>query len=134
MSVRGSASSATGSPGPSYSASARSIPSSPGASRRIAISEPPVVTSSIWQGGSHARQATERQEREAVREAEGEGDVEGARGEDRQLARRVEPRRQGVGLRGPSTQCLARGHDGAEEGRGPQGRSRDRAQELVAGK
>ena len=81
-------------------------------------------------GGSHARQTTERQEREAVREAEGERDVEGARGEDRELAGRIEPRRQGVRFRHRRT-TRARAGRLPEEGRGPQGRSRDRAQELA---
>src|SRR5579884_523122 len=44
-----------------------------------------------------AEQERERREREAVREAQGEGHVEGAGGEDRQLPGRLEPRRQGDG-------------------------------------
>src|SRR5439155_25872631 len=72
----------------------------------------------------------ERQEREAVREAQGEGDVEGARGEDRQFAGRVEPRRQEVRLLVHTLVVLAGRDDGPEEGRRPQGRQSDRAQEL----
>src|SRR5207248_6915165 len=80
-------------------------------------------------GGSHARQATERQEREAVREAEGEGDVKIACGEDRQLAWRVEPWRQEVRLFVVLQQQLAPGwFDGAEEGGRPQGWPRDCAE------
>src|SRR5438445_276575 len=69
----------------------------------------------------HARQATERQEREAVREAQGEGDVEGARGEDRELAGRVEPRRQEIAFELVTVELVAGRHDRAEEGRRPQG-------------
>src|SRR5581483_347524 len=79
-----------------------------------------------------ARQASERQEREAVRGAEGQGDVEGARGEDRELARRLEPRRQELALRLVAWRHVEAGrHDRAEEGRRPQGRQGDRAQELL---
>src|SRR5215218_9965348 len=46
--------------------------------------------------GVHAGQETECQEREAVREAQGEGDVEGARRADRQFAGCLEPRWQEV--------------------------------------
>ncbi|HYZ75992.1 MAG TPA: hypothetical protein VE596_01340 [Gaiellaceae bacterium] len=46
----------------------------------------------------HAEQTSQRQEREAVRRPEEEGHVEGARGEDRQLAGRLEPRREEVRL------------------------------------
>src|SRR5688500_13674524 len=47
-------------------------------------------------GGFDAEQARERQEREAVRSAEGQGDVQGARREDREFSRRVQPWRQEV--------------------------------------
>jgi hypothetical protein len=57
----------------------------------------------------------------------GEGHVEGARGEDRELAGRVEPRRQEVRLR---RLFEAGRYDRAEEGSGPQGRPRHRAEEL----
>ena len=75
----------------------------------------------------------ERQEREAVRGAEGQGHVEGARGEDRELARRVEPRRQELRLGLVAEQLEAGRHDRPEEGGGTQGRSRDREQELTRG-
>src|SRR5207253_1817719 len=80
--------------------------------------------------GSRAGQASKRQEREAVREAEGEGNVEGARGEDRELAGRVEPRRQGVAFVVVAQQLLAGRDDRPEEGSRPQGRQGDSAQEL----
>jgi len=41
-------------------------------------------------GGGGSGKSGPREEREAVRGPEGQGDVEGARGEDRQLARCVE--------------------------------------------
>src|SRR5213078_1960434 len=69
-----------------------------------------------------AQQACERQEREAVREAEGKGDVEGAGGEDLQLAGLVESRRQEVRLQLLALELEARRHDRPEEGRGPEGR------------
>src|SRR3954470_23230939 len=49
-------------------------------------------------GGRHAEQEREREEREAVRGVEGQGHVEGARGEDRELAGRVEPWREELGV------------------------------------
>src|SRR4029453_17230798 len=79
-------------------------------------------------GVARAEQACERQEREAVRGPEGQGDVEGAGREDRELAGRVEPRRQEVGLR---WQLLPGRDDRAEEGRGPQG-WQGRGAEVVA--
>ena len=61
-----------------------------------------------------------------------EGDVEAASGEDRQLARRLEPRRQEVGLFGVLTLELQAGrNDCPEEGRGPQGRQ-GRGPQVVA--
>src|SRR6266516_2814155 len=84
--------------------------------------------------GLNADQARERQEREAVREAEGKGDVEGAGGEDRQLARRLEPRRQEVGLfRVLTLELQARRNDCPKEGRGPQGRQGRGAQVVALG-
>src|SRR5579862_8689877 len=135
ISVLGSPSSASGSPGPSHVASLRTTSSSPGASRRIAMPGTSVVSSSTAKGGSHAWQASERQEREAVREAEGQGDVEGARGEDRELAGRLESRRQEVGLLVVLPEQLEPGRDDrAEESRRPQGRSRHCPQELTCHK
>ena len=55
-------------------------------------------------GGVHAQQASKRQEREAVRGVEGEGHVEGARRQDRELARLLVARRQEVGSGGDSRQ------------------------------
>src|SRR3954447_4027426 len=78
---------------------------------------------------AHAEQERQRQEREAVRGSEGQGHVEGARGEDREFPERLETRWSEIGLR---REQLARGHDRAEEGRGAQGRQGDREQELSA--
>src|SRR5581483_11509787 len=85
-----------------------------------------IVTSS--EGGVGAEQERQRQEREAVRGAEGQGHVEGARRAHRQLARRVEPRRQGVALVELAQQLVAGWDNRAEEGRRPQGREGHRAQ------
>jgi hypothetical protein len=52
----------------------------------------------------------------------GKGDVEGARGEDLQLAGRIEPRRQEVRLELLAVELEAGRHDRPEEGRRPQGR------------
>src|ERR671931_2126524 len=82
---------------------------------------------------AHARKASERQEREAVREAEGEGDVEGAGGEDRQLAGRLEPRWEEVPFVELAEQLLPGRDDRPEEGGRPQGRQGDRPQELKGG-
>src|SRR5207253_483604 len=83
-------------------------------------------------GGVDAEQERERQERGAVREAQGKGHVEGAGGEDRELARCLESRRQEVRLLELVPLVLVAGrHDRAEEGGRPQGRQSDGAQELV---
>src|SRR5207245_9006348 len=79
----------------------------------------------------YARQATKRQQREAVREAQGQGNVEGAFGDDRQPARRLEPRRPVIRLRHAPWQLQPGWNDCPEEGRRPQGRPRYRAQELT---
>ena len=60
-----------------------------------------------------------------------EGNVEGARGEDRELARRLKPWREGVRFRHPAPQPVAGRHDRTEEGRGPQGRPRHRTQDVL---
>ena len=52
---------------------------------------------------------------------EEEGDIEGASGADRELPRRLQPRRQEVGLEQLELQLAAGRHDGAEEGGRPQG-------------
>jgi CBS domain-containing protein len=86
----------------------------------------------LAEGVANAVEERECQEREAVREAQGERHVEGARGEDRELSRRLEPRRQEVGLVELLAQQLEAGrHDRAEEGCRPQGRQGDGA-EVVA--
>src|SRR5579884_1057138 len=83
----------------------------------------------LVKGVASAVEARERQEREAVREAQGERHVEGARGEDRELPRRLEPRRQEVRLVELLAQQLEAGrHDCAEEGRRPRGRQGNGAQ------
>jgi hypothetical protein len=59
-----------------------------------------------------------------------EGLVQGACGEDRELARRLEPRRQQVRLRlSEPLDCPAGRDDGAEESRRPQGRQGQPRQE-----
>jgi ferritin-like metal-binding protein YciE len=75
-------------------------------------------------GGTRGRPGPRRQEardggeeREAVRGAEGQGDVQGARRPDRQLPGCVEGRRQGVRL----WRKLQAGRHRPEEGRGTQG-------------
>src|SRR5581483_672750 len=78
-------------------------------------------------GEADAGQEGERQEREAVRGPQGQGHVEGARGEDRELAGLVEQRRE-IDL---TLVVVAGRNDGAEEGGRPQGRARDRAQALA---
>src|SRR5207248_9476915 len=102
--------------------------------RRNEIPGTPVVESgpsSTDKEDPNARQATKRQEREAVREAQGQGDVEAACGEDRQLARRLEPRRQVIRLQHAPWQLQPGRNDRSEEGRRAQGRPRHRAQELT---
>src|SRR4029078_13505291 len=64
-----------------------------------------------------------------VRGAEGKGHVEGARGEDRELPESVESRWEEVGVR--RRQRPGR-HDGAAQGRGTQGRARDREEAIGA--
>jgi len=72
-------------------------------------------------GGSHADQAGERQEREAVRGAQGQGDVEGASGEDRELAGRIEEGRQELGiLTVAPVERVGLGWEPLAEGRGRQ--------------
>src|SRR5687768_7526033 len=83
-------------------------------------------------GEPHAEQERERQEREAVRRAEEEGHVEGAGGEDRELAWRVQPRRQGVGLGQLQLELEAGRYERAEEGRRSQGRQGRREEELTS--
>src|SRR5581483_10340419 len=84
-------------------------------------------------GVSDALQERQREEREAVREAEGEGDVEVPRGEDRQLAGLVVPGRQGVVLEllELPLELEAGRDDRAEEGCRPQGRQSHGAQEEL---
>src|SRR5262249_28782112 len=78
----------------------------------------------------HARQACKREEREAVRGAQGQGDVEGGGGGDRELARGPEPRRQEVPLL--VEEQLVPGRDARSEGRRrSQGRQGDREEELT---
>src|SRR3954452_8662346 len=80
----------------------------------------------------HAQQEQQRQEREAVRGAEGQGHVEGARSEDLELRRLVQPRRQEVRLLQLLTQQLVAGrHDCAEESSRPQGRQGSCAQVVT---
>src|SRR5439155_26753918 len=68
-----------------------------------------------------------RQEQEAVRGAEGQGDVQGAGSKDRKLPRRLIARRKAVrfGRERPSGR-----HDRTEEGSGPQGRQGRRQETL----
>src|SRR4051812_23408545 len=77
-----------------------------------------------WGCFSHAFGERKRQERKAIRGPQKEGDVQAARGEDRQLAGSPEPRRQEVGLveQQLAEQLQAGGHDATEEGSGSQGR------------
>ena len=76
-----------------------------------------------------AEQECKREEREAVRRAQEEGDVKAARGQDRQRAGLLEPRRKQVGV-GVEPEA---GRDlGAEEGSRTQGRPRKRQEELAA--
>src|SRR5207237_2129903 len=74
----------------------------------------------------------QRQEREAVREAEGKGNVQGTCGTDLQLAGLLEPRRQEVWIELVlALELEARRHDRPEEGRRPQ-RRQGRSAEVVA--
>src|SRR2546421_542268 len=77
------------------------------------------------------RVVAERQEREAVREAQGKRDVEGACRADLELARRVEPRREEVRLGLVPEQFEPGRDDSPEEGRRPQGRQGKRPEELA---
>src|ERR1043166_8463654 len=86
---------------------------------------------SARRGGRDAEQELERQEREAVRSVEGQGHVEGAGSSDRELAGFIQPRRQELRLRLIEVLVLARRDDRAEEGRRPQGRQGNRAQEFL---
>src|SRR3954454_24379021 len=79
---------------------------------------------------THAGQELEREEREAVRGVEGQGHVEGARGEDRQLAGRVEPWREELGVL--ELGVVAGRYHRPEEGGRPQGRKGNRPEELAA--
>jgi len=67
-------------------------------------------------GGRDAWQVSPRQEREAIRGAEGQGDVERAGGEDRELARRFPPRRRKVAFIILPILIQAGRHNGTEEG------------------
>src|SRR5919197_2780129 len=64
------------------------------------------------EGDADAEQATQREEREAVRGTEAQGHVEAARRAHRQLARRLKARREEIPPRG---QLDAGGDVGAEE-------------------
>src|SRR5690242_8824777 len=66
----------------------------------------------------YAQYESERQEREAVRGAEEEGDVEAARRQDCELAECIEARRPEVGQR---RKLEAGRYHRAAQGRGPQG-------------
>src|SRR6185312_4121566 len=79
-----------------------------------------------------AWKAAEGEERAAVREAQGQGNVEGARGEDRELARSLEPRRKSVAFCVEQIVVVAGRDDCAEEGGGPQRRQGGGAQERLA--
>jgi len=72
-------------------------------------------------------QAGEREEREAIRSVEGQGDVEGAGSEDRQLAGRVAQRRKTLTLRVKPQRSPSGRNDSAEESRRPQRRQSDRS-------
>src|SRR6266545_5732085 len=80
----------------------------------------------------HACQESRRQEREAVRRPQEEGDVEAAGGEDRELARILEQRREEVRVRIALEELGVAGWDDtAEEGRRAQGRQGCRAISLT---
>jgi hypothetical protein len=76
-------------------------------------------------------EATKREKRKAIRGLEGQGHVQAASGEDRQLAGRVESRWEEIWL-GP--QRKARRHGGAAQGGGPQGRPSHRQILTISGK
>src|SRR6266550_2479362 len=80
---------------------------------------------------SDAVQVRQRQEREAVREAEGKGHVEVARCPHRQQSRCLEPRRQEIRV---GLQPSARWHHCAEEESGCQRGQGGRAQEVSPGR
>jgi coenzyme F420-dependent glucose-6-phosphate dehydrogenase len=80
---------------------------------------------------ANARQESQREEREAVRRAEEEGHVEGARGQDRELARIIEPWRQAIrfGLELPFQFASGRDHR-PEEGSRTEGREEEPLTEI----
>jgi len=78
-----------------------------------------------------ARQATQCEEREAIRSSEGQGHVQRASGEDRELPGSIEPGRQEVRLRRSEAGNEPRWHHGSEEGRGTQGRPGGRAETVL---
>src|SRR3954470_6082294 len=90
-------------------------------------------SSQKWERSAHAFEECKRQEREAVRGPEEEGHVQAASGEDRQLARSIEPGRQEVRLQQWQLpkQLQAGWHQPAEEGSGSQGRESD-SQEVMS--
>src|SRR3954451_187792 len=67
-------------------------------------------------GGSNAWQISTREEREAVRGPQGQGHVEGARGEDREQPGRVQEGRRALALGQLAVVVVAGRHDRAEEG------------------
>src|SRR3954447_12222325 len=91
-----------------------------------------IKRSVVREGGPDAGQELERQEREAVRSAEGQGNVQGARREDLELPGRVEPWREEVGFVVELVQLVEAGrYDGTEEGSRPQGRQGRREEVLT---
>src|SRR5919201_6792965 len=79
-------------------------------------------------GERRAGQTAQREEREAVRSPEGEGDVEITRRADRELTRRLESRWEEVGLGHPAAHDPSGRNDGPEEGGRAQGRQGHRAE------
>src|SRR6188474_1627404 len=92
--------------------------------RRLALG----TTTSIARR-SRCPRSVRREKREAIRGPEGQGHVQGACRQDRELSGRVEPGREEVRL---GRKSIPRRDDRAEEGRRAEGRQGDRAQAQLA--
>src|SRR6188474_2570390 len=92
--------------------------------RRLALG----TTTSIARR-SRCPRSVRREKREAIRSPEGQGHVQGACRQDRELSGRVEPGREEVRL---GRKSIPRRDDRAEEGRRAEGRQGDRAQAQLA--
>src|SRR5439155_17289158 len=101
---------------------ATTVATSIGHAARVVLRGETRSRGTVGRRGLGAEQELERKEREAVREVEGEGHVEGPGGEDLEFVGLLESRWKEVGVILEFELVLARWDDRSEESGGPSGR------------